>query len=53
MTVREDDSERGLVVSTVPAVDHHRPSVWGRGGLDPADEGQQASGVVGHAVLRP
>lgn len=32
---------------------HHRPSIGWRGGFDPPDEGQQASGVVGHAVLRP
>lgn len=32
---------------------HHRSSVRRGGGLDPAQEGQQARGVVGHAVLRP
>lgn len=37
----------------LPAVDHHRPGVRGGGGLDPAQEGQQAGGMVRHAMLRP
>lgn len=32
---------------------HHGSGVRRRGGLDPAQEGQQARGVVGHAVLGP
>lgn len=32
---------------------HHRSGVRRGGGLDPAQEGQQACGVVGHAVLGP
>lgn len=34
-------------------MDHHGPGVGGRGGFDPAQEGQQAGGVVRHAVLGP
>lgn len=32
---------------------HHGSGVRRGGGLDPAQEGQQARRVVGHAVLRP
>ena len=43
---------RGCVAS-VPAVDHYGAGVGRGGGLDAAQEGQQAGGVVGHAVLGP
>lgn len=34
-------------------MDHHGSGIRRRGGLDPTQEGQQAGGVVGHAVLGP
>ena len=37
----------------VPAMDDDRPGLRRCGGFDPAQEGQQAGGVVRHAVLRP
>lgn len=37
----------------LPAVHHHRSSVWGCRGLDPAQESQQTGSVVRHTVLRP
>lgn len=37
----------------LPAVDHHRPGIGRCRGFDPAQESQQASGVVWHAMLRP
>ena len=37
----------------LPAVDHHGASVRRGGGFHSSYEGQQSSGVVGHAVLRP
>lgn len=37
----------------LPAVDHHRPSVRRRRGLDPAQESQQAGSVVRNPMLGP
>lgn len=36
-----------------PAVDYHGPGVWRVAGLHPAQEGQERSGMLGHAVVRP
>lgn len=36
-----------------PAVDHHGPCVGQSLGLDSPDEAQQASGMIGHAVVGP
>lgn len=43
----------GMESIELPAVHHHRPSVRRCRGLDPAQESQQAGGVVWHTVLRP
>lgn len=36
-----------------PAVDHHGPCIWRVTGLDPSEEGQDRSGVLGHTVVGP
>ena len=36
-----------------PAVGDNGSSVWGVAGLDPAEEGQEGGGVLGHPVVGP
>lgn len=49
--VGDESVSVGVVV--VPAVHHHRPSVWRVTSFNPAQERQEWCGVFGNAVIRP